>query len=1415
MANEIDNRIVQMQFDNAQFESGVSTSLGTLDKLKSALNFGGATKGFDSIQAASNRLDFSGIISGVQMAGQKFSMLEIAAITAIQNITNRAVDAGIRLAKSLSVDQITAGWSKFADKAQSVNTIMSATGKSVEEVGEQLDLLNAYTDETSANFTDMTSNIGKFTNAGVKLEDAAQAMQGITNWAYLSGATVSEAGRAMYNLSQAMAVGTVKLMDWKSIENANMATTKFKQTVIDTAVAMGTLKEGSEAGEYYVKGFTNAKVSATNFNAELSRGWFSSEVLTATLDKFGSFSTDIISLSEESGHTVVDLMKHFKEFEENASEMDWSNLSTQTVNADEMAEAFKTMGTAYASIAKRIVRGNKDIQRALENGTMTEEQVTEKTEEVSEALRKAFLEWDAGNAEGVKEYLDDIGVSAEEAEKIFAEMRDNQTLGVAAFRAAQEYRSLRDAIDATMDAVSTGWMKTFELIFGNAEEAKQVWGAVGDALYEVFASGGEARNKFFAGWKESGGYDLFVEGIENLSEAIIGLKELIDEVFGDSFLNIFSEENIEPLVLFTEKFRDFTELLKAITTGDIDSILNPIEQITSGKIAKDLEGLELPEVANQEYVDRIETARKGFETLSTVIEGLAHAFDLIKRVADGIWNALSPVFSLLSSFGSDAIDLVEAFAKRLGFINETDLENNKILGFFENLKNKLGPIIDWLSGVLHTFMETLIGVVDPDSDVPLSDFGNTFSEILGGIGGVLKKIFPILSSVGGMIADVIGKISDKITEFVENSSVEELLDLLKNGLGVGLLAGIGGFVGNLSKDAKGLGDIFGAIKDFITGKDADQKKGFLAGLGDTISEFAGKVSESIKKFVDVEALKTFATAILMIAGALFLLSLVDGTALASSLAILTVAVGELMFAMETFTNGTGADVAKMVAGAAALAILAGGILILSAALVILSLIPAEKMATGLQALAGILFETVIALSILQLMNPGKLIAAALSMLILAPAILVMSAALVVLSLIPAESIEKALGALAGILTEIGILFAAFQLMNPANMIFAAAAMLLITPAIIGLALAFGVLSLIPAEQVESALGAMAGMLTEIGILFAAFQLMNPITLLASALAMLILAPALILMAGALAMLAFIPSEKLTSALIGLAAAFAIIAMAAMLVSPVVGPLLAFAAALLVISASTVVLGAGLMMISAALLALSGAVSVLLDSVVGAIQLLIDTALGLLDSLFKLGGELLGSIIEGIKGVLPDIISAAGDIISGLIDGIRGGLSSVWEAAKDIGSSLLGGIKDFLGIASPSKEFMEVGDYAILGLLESVDDGLDAVANAGKSVGETLMESTEKALEDYDSIMDGHELTPVVDMANMSSYSGGIGLSSLSAARSAMNSASGMTETNNQNVRNVAPVFNIYQQPYQDSEDLAAMINRELGRLYVT
>ena len=370
MSKTVDERIVQMQFDNQQFERNVQTSVSTLDKLKESLNFTGASKSFDNLSASAKNVDMSGLSGSIETVKSKFSAMEIIGVTALVNITNSAVDAGKRMLSALTIEPVTTGFNEYELKMDSVKTIMASTGESVEKVNEYLEELNEYSDQTIYSFADMTQNIGKFTNAGVKLEDAVLAIKGISNEAAVSGANAQEASRAMYNFAQALSAGYVKLIDWKSIENANMATMEFKQQLIDTAVEMGTV---IKVGDMYKSTTTNAKGEVSDlfnatkmFNDTLNNQWMTTEVLTGTLKKYADANTEIGKKAFAAAQDVTKFTQVFDILKETA-QSGWSKTWELLIGDIDQAKALLTPLTNFLS---GIIDGMSDFRNNLLEGAL-------------------------------------------------------------------------------------------------------------------------------------------------------------------------------------------------------------------------------------------------------------------------------------------------------------------------------------------------------------------------------------------------------------------------------------------------------------------------------------------------------------------------------------------------------------------------------------------------------------------------------------------------------------------------------------------------------------------------------------------------------------------------------------------------------------------------------------------------------------------------------------------------------------------------------------------------------------------------------------------------------------------------------------------------------------------------------------
>ena len=384
MSRTIDEKVVSMQFDNKQFERNVSTSMSTLEKLKQSLNLTGASKGLESINTAANNVNMSGLNSSVDSVRNRFSALEVMAVTALANITNSAVNTGKRLVSALTVDPIKDGLQEYETQMNAVQTILANTqkeGTNVDTVNKALDELNSYADKTIYNFTEMTRNIGTFTAAGVKLDTSVSSIKGIANLAAVSGSTSQQASTAMYQLSQAIASGTVKLADWNSVVNAGMGGQVFQDALIRTAEHLNT---GAKAA-------IKAKGS---FRESLQTGWLTTEVLTQTLDQFAT-AADTQEEYEAAVKKFVDQgysqeeAKQMADMAKTAGEAA-TKVKTFTQLIDTLKEA---LGSGWTT-SWRLIIG--DFEEARELWTSVSDTLSEMINKSAEARNNMLQGWSDG-----------------------------------------------------------------------------------------------------------------------------------------------------------------------------------------------------------------------------------------------------------------------------------------------------------------------------------------------------------------------------------------------------------------------------------------------------------------------------------------------------------------------------------------------------------------------------------------------------------------------------------------------------------------------------------------------------------------------------------------------------------------------------------------------------------------------------------------------------------------------------------------------------------------------------------------------------------------------------------------------------------------------------------------------------------
>lgn len=620
MSREVDQRVVELQFNNTNFEKNTKKSMDSIDRMMEKLQFKGAEKGFEKLDAAAEKVDFATMNRSLDTLQEKFSALDIMAATVLVNITNKAVNAGEKLVKSLSLDQITAGWSKYAQKTASVQTIMNATGKSITQVNQYLDKLMWYSDETSYGFTDMTASLGQLTAAGGNIDKLIPMIMGIANATAYAGKGASEFSRVIYNLNQSYSAGYLSLMDWKSVELAGVATAELKKQIIATGVELGKIKEGD--------------VTVGSFSSSLSKKWADKEV----------------------------------------------------------------METAFGKLA-----------------------------EFTEAVKKMV---DANP-----------GMQASQAIEALADQYDEVT--VKAFKAAQEAKSFSEAVDATKDAVSSGWMETFDILFGNYEEAKHFWSGLAEQFWNIFAGGQDARNSWLKSAFDSGLDQLLdTEGFSDATDNFTNLLETSLKRQG-----LLTDEAIEDAGSFQKALEESgvtAQQLADVIWDQAEGYARMAQMSDEELNAKDLDRDKINALATAyaNMADKIQNGVVDLEKLSgkmNQLSGREHFFASILNILEGIDSVLEPVRDAFNEVfmtdGSPLYNMLKGFDDLTGSLKLSDETAEKVNKVFKGLFSTIRIGLKGVSTVVKTASRVISRLLDI-----LSPITNLMLTIGSGIGDVLSYI---------------------------------------------------------------------------------------------------------------------------------------------------------------------------------------------------------------------------------------------------------------------------------------------------------------------------------------------------------------------------------------------------------------------------------------------------------------------------------------------------------------------------------------------------------------------------------------------------------------------------------------------------------------------------------------------------
>lgn len=858
----VEERVVEMQFDNKQFESNVKESMSTIERLKAKLRFEGATKGLETLNKTIKKVDLTGLSSSADAVAVKFSAMQVAATTAMANITNSAIRTGKTVVKAFTLDPILTGFQEYETQINAVQTILANTqheGATLDKVNSALNELNKYADQTIYNFTEMTRNIGTFTAAGVGLDKSVTSIKGIANLAAVSGSTSMQASTAMYQLSQALAAGKVQLMDWNSVVNAGMGGKVFQDALKRTAANFG----------YNVDEMIEKWGS---FRETLSReGWLTADVLTETLTQISGAYTeadliaqgyteqqakDIVKLAE----TAVDAATKVKTFSQlfdtlkEAAQSGWTQ--TWQLIVGDYEEAKETL-TELSDYFGKIINEASNARNELLKGAMTSKW--------SQMMEKLTLKTADFNAE--------LELSAKYAGyNVDAMVEKYGSVEAALRKGAVSSDILRNTIHR---------MSIYQLenVGYTEDQAK----AIHQLSYEM-ENADSPISKLIDDIAKPSGRELLFDSLKNTLKAVSKAIGAVKEAWSD----VFPPATSDQLYSIVENLNKFTKSL--IMSDD-----------TADRVTRTFRGL-------FSILDIIATfAGGGFKLAFNLINGLLDLFgtnllDVTANIGDLIYEARQ-FFTIKNLIEEFTYVLEEFFG-----VGEDTIE-----GFKKGLKDGITSIpeimVDIVTGLISKAKE-LLGIHSPST--VMFDIGK--NTLLGFIDGIKS----VASTLLGLIKIVI----NMVINFVKDADLSSVISI---GISAGLLYTVKKLVGaveTLAAPLEGFGDL-------------------LSGVGSALTNFA----KGFKKWgasklweARANALRSFALAIVVLVGALYLLSVMDEDKLKKSLFAMAALAGILAVLSASIGKFGGKGAISFAGFSASLVAISAAILIMSASLKVLSTI---------------------------------------------------------------------------------------------------------------------------------------------------------------------------------------------------------------------------------------------------------------------------------------------------------------------------------------------------------------------------------------------------------------------------------------------------------------------------------------------
>lgn len=1229
----IDEKIVAMKMDNSDFKRKAMETSTLFSKLRDSLskipgvNMDKITNSFAGIQKAANGTDLTGLARNVDQIAGRFSNLGVIATTALANITNKAVNAGTALYKSLTVTPVMDGFREYENKMGSIGTMLANTewaGSTLKDVKKTLGELNDYADNTIYSFEQMTANIGRFTAAGVTLEDSAIAIKGLGNLAAISGSNTEQLNTAMYQMSQALASGKLNLMDWNSLVNAGMAGKKTQDALVKTAKAMGKNVDMSE-------GFRNS----------IQDGWLTSEVFLETLKKFG-----------------------------------------------------------------------KD-----------------------ESMTKA----------------------------------------------ATSVRTFTGMMAALREGIGSGWAETWEIIFGDFEEATKFWTAISDTVSGFFKKQTDARNNFLRAVFDGDGFKNVLGGLKNIVTPFAQIFKAI----GAGFKLAFPPSSAGVIKSMVEGFKNLTAgmAFSEKTVGNITAIFEGLFSILAigWKIIKGGASIFIELLGSfeglgakiMELIAKVAMIPTAFNDTTNSGEAFQAFVGVLRKVFDALAATLEFVVDGLILFVG-AVGAAWTALSTGDFSGGPWEKESEIGGKLENIRNK---VIDVVNGIKQAWKALTTGDFAESGPWSADSFMAQGVAMIGeGFRDLGRAIASIeLSDITSAIGSFVGFVKDGFTWIIDTAKAvgTAIKDMLPSGnelFAGGFIAGMIGIVGMALKMAWDLYEVF-------TG---------WGSIGDGVSEVLEGVSDSLNAFtwsIRAQALLTIAIAIGVLSAGLWTISSIPVEKIGNTLSTLIISLGALvgaMIAMDKWSIGnTGLSTAvQVLALAVAFSILAGalkkvsdmnwnelikGIVGLVAvmgaftgALVLMSKFGGPSVgASALQmvAVAGTVYLLVLVIKKIADINTGSLVK---GMTGLAAALAIFAGAMIVISkfgggqigasalqmvamagsvLLLVQAIKQIAdiktGDLVKGLTTVGLILAAIAtfavVTKNAGLMSAGVGITLLAVALNLLIIPIAALGNMSLETLAKGLGAMTIALIAIA---AASKLMTG--MIAAGAGLLIVAAALNAFIIPITTLGVLPIGVLATGIIALAGAILLIGGAAALLGLAGPALLMGAAGIAALGVAMLAAGLGISLFSTGLVTLAAMTGAAVTTIVATLGTLIIGLASLIPSAVNFVMKLIQHMATALVNNIPTLANKMLQIILRMLDVIAVNIPKFGEAATKIITNFLDSLAENLPkiVESASNlmiSFVEAltaavttdGPRFINAILDLFAEVLIIVVQAGAAVVEAL------------------------------------------------------------------------------------------------